>query len=311
MALVTTFVTASQYQCSIEQREWREIQSFTKENFPLMPVVYQRDDTDRVELEQLRRISDRDFLLSNYATTPVTVSSSNTFSQGLFHMQFDEYVHHMSERDQLRDKANESYYFFGNNYAGIWSTMSDLYVNPPCHYCDKAGAKTLGIGGKSSGVSFHFHGMGFSEVIIGRKRWYLFPPSLSPLLSHFSPNCTAEQIILDITTMRTAPEAQVYVDVDSTSHVQALHPLASNNPLIDNNAHTTAEGGSSSSSSLPPYFHTHPESLQQLRDGLVACDIGPGDVLYFPPMWMHATTNLDAYNVFFSLFLDPVLMRGD
>lgn len=47
-----------------------------------------------------------------------------------------------------------------------------------------------------------------------------------------------------------------------------------------------------------------------LRENLYECIIYPGDVLYFPAMWMHATLNLDPYNVFISLFIDVQLMKS-
>ncbi|XP_023584106.1 jmjC domain-containing protein 8 isoform X1 [Trichechus manatus latirostris] len=41
--------------------------------------------------------------------------------------------------------------------------------------------------GAGSGVPFHWHGPGFSEVIYGRKRWFLYPPEKTP---EFHPNKT-------------------------------------------------------------------------------------------------------------------------
>ena len=40
------------------------------------------------------------------------------------------------------------------------------------------------------------------------------------------------------------------------------------------------------------------------NSGLLECVTGPGEMLYFPSSWMHATLNVDEYNVFMSLFLD-------
>merc|ERR1712070_526107 len=37
-------------------------------------------------------------------------------------------------------------------------------------------ALSFGIGRKYSGVSFHLHGPGYSEVLHGQKRWYLYDP---------------------------------------------------------------------------------------------------------------------------------------
>jgi ribosomal protein L16 Arg81 hydroxylase len=42
---------------------------------------------------------------------------------------------------------------------------------------------------------------------------------------------------------------------------------------------------------------------------LQECVIHPGELLYFPSKWMHATLNLDVYNVFVSLFLDTQLIE--
>jgi hypothetical protein len=39
--------------------------------------------------------------------------------------------------------------------------------------------------------------------------------------------------------------------------------------------------------------------------------ISPGEVLYFPDRWMHATINLDDYNVFVSVFIDVQLLARD
>jgi uncharacterized RmlC-like cupin family protein len=39
------------------------------------------------------------------------------------------------------------------------------------------------------------------------------------------------------------------------------------------------------------------------ESGLVECTIYPGDILYFPPFWPHATLNLDRYTTFASTFL--------
>ena len=46
-----------------------------------------------------------------------------------------------------------------------------------------------------------------------------------------------------------------------------------------------------------------------LRDIFFHCEIGPGEVLYFPDRWLHATLNRDSYNFFVSLFLDTQLMK--
>ena len=41
-------------------------------------------------------------------------------------------------------------------------------------------AYSFGVGGPLSGVPLHVHGPGFSETLIGRKRWWLAPPRPKP-----------------------------------------------------------------------------------------------------------------------------------
>ncbi|XP_060116614.1 jmjC domain-containing protein 8 isoform X3 [Heteronotia binoei] len=93
--------------------------------------------------------------------------------------------------------------------------------------------------GSGSGVPFHWHGPGYSEVIFGRKRWFLYPPEKTP---EFHPNKTTLSWLLD------------------------TYPY------------------------LPPWERP------------IECTIHPGEVLYFPDRWWHATLNLDT-SVFISTFL--------
>lgn len=48
--------------------------------------------------------------------------------------------------------------------------------------------------------------------------------------------------------------------------------------------------------------------LQLLREGLWECTLRPGEAIFFPSMWMHATLNLEQYNFFVSVFLDTQLI---
>jgi hypothetical protein len=112
--------------------------------------------------------------------------------------------------------------------------------------------KTAGIGGKLSGVAFHFHGPGFSESLIGSKKWLLFPGTDFP--TGFHPNMTV---------------VSWYETVLPTLSADAREEM-------------------------------------QLQE----CDIFPGEVLYFPSMYMHATLNMASYNLFMSVFLDSQLMKA-
>lgn len=214
-------------------------------DLPKVPKIYVFDEHRQASLTYL---SQRDFLLSAYGKTTVKLTSSNSFSQGEVQMSLQDYIVKNVDVDASSNLANESMYLFGNNYDGIFSKLSQEYVVPPCKYCVTAGANSVGMGGKNSGVSYHYHGPGFSEVILGSKQWFLFPPHVRPVPG-YDPNMTVK------------------------SWSDEIYP------------------------SLPP------------DSQLSECTIYPGEALYFPSDWMHATLNLDSYNVFVSVFLDPQLMH--
>lgn len=44
-------------------------------------------------------------------------------------------------------------------------------------------------------------------------------------------------------------------------------------------------------------------------ESLYECVLTPGEMLYFPDKWQHATLNLDPYNLFVSVFLDLQLLQ--
>ena len=101
-----------------------------------------------------------------------------------------------------------------------------------------APALSFGLAADGSGVPFHFHNDGFSEVMHGAKRWLLYPERPP----RFDENAT------------------------STSWLREEYPRLSR--------------------SERPH----------------ECVIHPGDLLYFPKAWWHATVNIGA-TVFMSTFL--------
>ena len=267
-------------------------------------------------------------------------------------------------------KSNESFYLFGGNYGGVWDVMRDTYKLPPCLVCAQCGAVTIGIGGHLSGVSFHHHGPGFSEVIEGSKRWFLFPPpSLLPLPlplpSPLFPPPEDQSLILDpdIDLEQEQEQGQCTLDeVDSKSNsksnskskskscrggVGASKLRSRGRDMFDPNmtVHewveqiypsyaaqdiTSSSTSTSTSNSISADTGMSVEGDSGLdidigkgrydgggigrggvvhSGGLQECTTGPGEMLYFPAKWMHATLNMSPYNVFVSLFIDLQLLR--
>ncbi|XP_056262789.1 jmjC domain-containing protein 8 [Pseudoliparis swirei] len=165
--------------------------------------------------------------------------SSLTHSYRKVDVPLQEYVDVWLRPQSADVLGSDTLYFFGDNNVTEWQSLFQQYESPPYVLPRTSGALSFGIAGPGSGVPFHWHGPGFSEVIYGRKRWFLYPPHQEP---HFHPNRTTLSWVTE--TYPQLPEAEA--------------PLE--------------------------------------------CTISPGEVLYFPDRWWHATLNLET-SVFISTFL--------
>lgn len=305
--IVTPYIVADvSCRCNIPRIDAHEMVQHFKSSLPDYPVVIVGNSSVN---KYISDVASREKLLQNYGDTVVELTSSNTYSHGKRKMTLSDYI--QSTVDISSQNANETFYLFGNNYEGIWKQITDNYQIPWCSYCDTAGAKTVGLGGHFSGVSFHWHGPGFSEVLIGKKRWFLYPAELTQLItSTFSPNQTVAEwvklyydpLFSSERTVRSSNSAlgactEEAVDGNVTN---CQNEVDSN--LVDNFQHDKQTGLNVDRN------REKEESLETLKDNLYECCIEPGELLYFPDLWMHATLNLDRYNVFLSVFLDKQLM---
>lgn len=85
----------------------------------------------------------------------------------------------MQSTDFTSTVGNETWYLFGDQVEAFWDGFLQDYAWPaisdelkardPNGYFQTA---AFGIGGVASGVPFHIHGGGWSEVIHGAKHWY-------------------------------------------------------------------------------------------------------------------------------------------
>ena len=157
------------YPCNIERVFFDENEKICLE-YPDIPVIFVGNPERNINLQS--RVN-KNYLIENYGSLDVSLSSANTYSHELKRMSLAEYL--KSDEINSMGLSNESFYLFGNNYGGLWDDIARSYVYPPCKHCESAGIATIGAGLQFSGVSFHYHGPGFSEVIIGRKRWFLYP----------------------------------------------------------------------------------------------------------------------------------------
>ncbi|NXD31846.1 JMJD8 protein, partial [Spelaeornis formosus] len=210
-----------------------------------------------------RALCSREKLLAAFGPVPVRLSTANTFSYRKVDLPFQEYVQHLLKPQDPARLGSDTLYFFGDNNFTEWGPLFQDYVPPPFGIPGTGPAYSFGVAGSGSGVPFHWHGPGFSEVIFGRKRWFLYPPDKTP---HFHPNETTLAWLQH--TYPTLPPAQ--------------RPLEC----------TLRPGEVSAGPAGHPGL---PAAALARRSWLL-------QVLYFPDRWWHATLNLDT-SVFISTFL--------
>ncbi|KAM8825429.1 jmjC domain-containing protein 8 [Synchiropus picturatus] len=199
------------------------------------PVII-RGLTDNSEF---RRWTSRNRLLKDFGDLRVRLSTANTFSYRKVDVPFREHVSELLRPQTPDALGSDTLYFFGDNNYTEWNSLFQLYRKPPYVLPNTSAALSFGIAGPGTGVPFHWHGPGYSEVVYGRKRWFLYPPDRQP---DFHPNSTT----------------------------------------------------------LSWLMHTYPQL--PVEHAPLECTIRPGEVLYFPDRWWHATLNLDT-SVFISTFL--------
>ncbi|XP_051905832.1 jmjC domain-containing protein 8 [Hippocampus zosterae] len=200
-----------------------------------MPVVI----TGLTDNTKFRSLCSKWNLLTTYGDRQVRLSTANTYSYTKVDVSFRDYVDDLLRPQSPDVLGSDTLYMFGDNNLSEWRSLLDVYEPPVFLLPGTSRAFSFGIAGPGTGVPFHWHGPGFSEVIYGRKRWFLYPPDEGP---PFHPN------------------------MSTLSWLRNVYP------------------------GLPP----HQAPLQ--------CTIRPGQVLYFPDRWWHATLNLDT-SIFISTFL--------
>lgn len=192
-------------------------------------------------------------------------------------------------------------------------------------------------------MAFHFHGPGFAEVITGRKLFLLYPPGSDV---NVPPNLTMATWVEKIypSVQRTQLKNPAYEDSGTPSPSPAAHEASGNiyhefsgesgdikqGKLMDDveqagdfaggrAAHRGSDSNGDCSASMecsdandsatdPSIDVRVPPSAT--LESFYECVLEPGDMLYFPNSWMHATLNLDQFNLFVSVFLDLQLMRS-
>lgn len=127
----------------------------------------------------------RDSLLAGFGNTSIVLSASNSYTKEKRYTTLRDYMTRYMHPVSLDSLGNETFYLFGDNYGPEWDRLMQHHVLNP--FVGSTNTASMGVGARGSGVPFHFHGGGFSEVFHGRKRWFLSPPAHPP---PFNPNAS-------------------------------------------------------------------------------------------------------------------------
>lgn len=193
--------------------------------------------------DALRAACSREALLTQYGDMEVVLSTANTYSYDKRRLPLRRYVEEHVVRQQDERSGRETLYWFGDHNYSALAPLLELYQQPHLLPTSASVALSFGVAGTGSGVPFHVHGPGWSEALVGRKRWLLYPPARKPPF-----------------------------DPDESS-------LAWVRRWLRGDAVIAAHG--------PP----------------LDCTLQPGEALYFPSAWWHATLNVDEA-VFMSSFVN-------
>lgn len=216
--------------CNIDRRNNLTVKEFVAHYRDRKPVIV-RGVTDN---SRTRSLTEKNILLKRLGSSVLRLSTANSYTGRNFrNITFSDYLATVL-RKEIR--GADTLYFFGplNTIAASrqedWATLLDDYKTPPwpthVPQCSKFDGMCLsesdsvadqhvtlsfGIGGSQSGVPFHTHGPGFSEMLHGRKRWLLYPPSLEP--PGWDPDASMSSWIEDV-----YPGLSPHRAVQSTEH---------------------------------------------------------------------------------------------
>lgn len=189
--LGTAAAVMEEERCTVERRAHLTYSEFMQHYAFLKPVILQ----GLTDNSKFRALCSRENLLASFGNNVVRLSTANTYSYQKVDLPFQEYVEQLLHPQDPESLGNDTLYFFGDNNFTEWAPLFQHYRPPPFRLLGTTPAYSFGIAGAGSGVPFHWHGPGFSEVIYGRKRWFLYPPEKTP---EFHPNKTTLAWLLEI-----------------------------------------------------------------------------------------------------------------
>ena len=256
--------------CSITRVPTLSLETFVADYKGRRPIIFSRSGNVTAAAQAM---TTREWLESSYGDNAVVLASSNSFSYDKRRTTLRTYLSDYLIPRTPANLANESWYLFGDTPASEgFQDLVDAYPLP-MDSADDNGIVAWGVGARFSGVSFHTHGAAFAETTHGRKRWYLSAPDDRP---DFDQNVSQLQWVLQM-------------------QQEAARSAASGRRAPNNDLGSDSDDEMTVDSSAASIFSSRAATVYE-------CTAHPGEVIYIPPQWWHATLNLDDWNAFFSVF---------
>ena len=154
------------------------------------PIIVRRSASSSRALEHMTAQCDKSSLLSFLGNSSVALRFpfANLSPSGTEPLA--DHIHSWlpaagtGDHSCLTSAPQVSPYFFAkpDTKSAQWKTLMAKYDSA---LVDKYAVgseitRSFGVGARCSGLSFHFHGTAFAETLVGRKRWWLYPPHRHP-----------------------------------------------------------------------------------------------------------------------------------
>ncbi|CAJ1937884.1 unnamed protein product [Cylindrotheca closterium] len=274
--------------CNIRQITWQQfLEEFGPSGLPPMypdPLVIILPDEKKTKRNQkFQDLSQKDRILDSFPLNfTVTLSSSNSFSEHRRKIPFSQYLDELVVLKEDDGSAGDLQYY-------------DPSFEPELEHQQQHGQSAA-----QSATITSTHRQA-SSTPLSNETWYLFGETYSPewklFLSHYElPLC--EACLPDSVALS-------FGIGDCGSGVQwHVHGPGFSEAVIGRKHWILYQD--------KPDFHKDQTSLNWMEENYMnimnpndrplECTLNPGDIIYFPNMWWHATINLDDYTAFVSTF---------
>jgi hypothetical protein len=175
-------IRSADYPCSIERRPASSVTTEQfREKFDLQQPLILTNAT--AEWGVSTAVFSREALLGLGADAHVLAGTSASIpkARGAGHSRLPlrSLVRNMG-RPSSTQETPERYAFDNGEFLPANPSLQKALRWPPLYPKDRGGSTFFALGAADTGVQFHFHADGWALQLFGRKRWFFFPPNVTP-----------------------------------------------------------------------------------------------------------------------------------